>query len=123
MTFVRTMALLERFEEQFIPEPMSGCWLWLGYMGTCGYPEFMVGSRIDGSRRKQRAAHTSWDLYREESREGQQVLHTCNNRACVSPHHLYLGTAQDNIADRVKSGRSAGRYTRPARCRDPVVVF
>lgn len=34
------------------------------------------------------------------------VLHTCDNRWCINPSHLFLGTNQDNIEDRVRKGRS-----------------
>ena len=35
------------------------------------------------------------------------IRHTCDNRKCINPEHLLLGTHQDNVKDRVKRGRSA----------------
>lgn len=42
---------IERFEEKFIPEPNSGCSLWLAAINNKGYGMFRVGSKLDGSRR------------------------------------------------------------------------
>src|SRR5690606_41183064 len=48
----RTRDPIERFEEKYIPEPNTGCWLWVGALGTgAGYPKFWDGVQIrDGHR-------------------------------------------------------------------------
>lgn len=91
---------LEEFEKRWIPEPNSGCWLWLGTYNFYGYGLFH-------SRGKQRGAHRfSWEFYRGPIPEGMHVLHHCDNPSCVNPDHLFIGTHQDNMADKTAKGRT-----------------
>jgi len=47
----------------------------------------------------------SWILFYGEIPDGMWVLHRCDNRKCVNPNHLYLGTHNDNMDDKVKRHR------------------
>lgn len=97
-------ACLARFEEKFIPEPMSGCWLWIAGLVPDGYGSFYWP--FDG-RVTLKAHRASWILYRGPLLDEEQVLHRCDTRCCVNPDHLFKGDNAANVADRVAKGRSA----------------
>lgn len=98
----RPLSLQERFESHCIPEPNTGCWLWIGATGSDGYGKAIV----DG--RSRRAHRVSWEMFRGEIPPDVVICHRCDNPPCVNPSHLFLGTQLDNIADRHSKGRSAG---------------
>lgn len=92
---------LERLTECSIPEPNSGCWLWLGTTNDDGYGRMTI-------RRKAIGAHRiSFELLCHPIPKGMHVLHKCDVRSCVNPDHLFLGTNLDNMADKMAKGREA----------------
>lgn len=93
--------LKDRFEEKVQRQP--GCWIWQGNVDKDGYGLIREGGSA-GSRRAHRVAY---ELFYGVSPKGRVVMHTCDNRICVNPSHLRLGTIKDNNDDRIAKGRSA----------------
>jgi HNH endonuclease len=103
--------ILARFEALIMPVPMCGCWLWMGAPCDASKTGQYGRFRIPGEG-QQRSHRVSWQLYRGPIPAGLEVLHHCDIQPCVNPAHLFLGTNDDNVADRVAKGRT-GYQARP----------
>lgn len=86
-------------------EKTPECWTWTRACYRNGYGAFSIGGR-------NRLAHrVAWFLTYGEWPD-RMVLHSCDNRRCVRPDHLFLGTAKDNTRDMMQKGRglALGRF-------------
>lgn len=92
--------LRARFEQSYLPEPNSGCWLWDADTDNKGYGRI----RDDG---KVRLAHRVSLFLNVGKFPTKFVLHRCDTPCCVNPEHLYEGTQLDNMRDRSTRGRMA----------------
>ena len=82
------------------PHMTTPCWVWTGaVLQQSGYGEVKWTGRI------QRVHRVSWCLTGKILPVGALVLHHCDNRVCVRPEHLYIGTHKDNYSDMVTRGR------------------
>ncbi len=95
----------ERFDEKWILEPFSGCWLWTSELNWNGYGAFSY------KLRRVTAHRMSWFLkHGEMPPSSVDVCHKCDTRSCVNPDHLFLGTRKDNMQDSVSKGRRTYHY-------------
>ena len=99
-------AEVQRLAVRFWPKVLvtknpKKCWNWTASIRTGGYGQIAWRGRPIGAHR------ASWFIHNGPIPEGLDVLHKCDNRRCVRPGHLFLGTNDDNNADREKKGRTA----------------
>jgi hypothetical protein len=100
--------LEERFWSLTMPEPMSGCFLWMAGADSDGYGWFYIGTQ-NGKQISCAAHRFSWELQNGPIPKSKHILHKCDTPSCVNPDHLYLGTNSDNQLDAHARSRHPSR--------------
>lgn len=96
----------ERFWPKVSVRSEDECWEWAGGKTSLGY-----GCFYWSPGKCENAQRSSWKIHYGDIPLGKSVLHKCDNKGCVNPNHLYLGTASDNMTDRVR--RSPETFVAP----------
>lgn len=96
----RGIPIVQRLLSRMKIDQETGCWNYTWYINDQGYGRIFYKGRS-------RAAHrTMLMITSGEERKGYDACHTCDNRKCINPDHLWWGTMRENQADKVKKGRN-----------------
>ena len=82
-------------------DDLFSCWEWTASTFKNGYGHFVINDRHWYAHR------VAWEFENGPIPDGLFVLHHCDNKRCVRPAHLFLGTLADNNADMRAKGRDA----------------
>lgn len=86
----------------------DGCWEWQASLSTHGYGQFNIGVKLYGAHR------VAYALKNGPIPDGAQILHRCDNPACVRPSHLFPGDHRSNMRDMAAKGRSTRGERNPS---------
>jgi hypothetical protein len=84
----------------------NGCMEWIGGLSGSGYAHAQIFNSY------QNITKHIYEYYLKIPINRMNICHKCDNKKCINPDHLFLGTQQDNIDDMCKKDRcKKGRFT------------
>lgn len=96
---------MNKLEQKFLSnvQKTATCWVWTRPLRK-GYGRFFVGLTPIPAHRM------AYEIYVGAIPDGLIVCHKCDNKECVRPNHLFLGTNKDNSIDMMKKGRGKNQF-------------
>lgn len=106
---IRNEQQVSRLEVLSIPEPNSGCWLWLGQIKPNGYGA--IGMNVDGKWKTKYAHRISYETFVGPIPQNADLDHKCRQRCCVNPDHLEPVSRSENMLRSPLLGRHQSSKT------------
>lgn len=90
----------------------TGCWNWNRSILPSGYGNVRIDNRLWTAHRIVWALH-----HNQDPPKGTVICHSCDNRRCINPAHLFIGSYKDNSQDSCSKGRNRKKLS-PAQVKE-----